>query len=120
MKKKKPKPVALPVKTRQEEVSHKFRVALASNKPGQVGRPPFKLNEIISAVGDEVQYFVDACCDIRITTLQLTQAVRDMGVNVSYQTMLHIRKQVEQENRWFYQLLEEASNPEFHETVKVL
>ena len=120
MKKKKPqKSKPLPVEIRREEVSTKFRSALAANKPAQQGRPPHKYNEVIAAVGSELPYFIDACCDVRVTTRQLMEAVRAMGVVISYATMTGIRKQVEQDNRWFYDLLDQTLNPE-EETVKAL
>jgi hypothetical protein len=119
-KKKSKKPKALPVQIRREEVSTKFRSALASNKPAQLGRPPHKYNEVIAAVGSELPFFIDACCDIRVTTRQLMETIRSMGVVISYATMTAIRKQVEQDNRWFYDLLEQAVSNEDEETVKVL
>jgi hypothetical protein len=117
MKKKRQKPKTSPVTIRREEVSTRFRQALALNKPGNAGRPAIKYNEVIAAVGSELAYFVDACLDRRVTTRQLMEAVKSLGVVISYPTMVSIRKQIEHENRWFYDMLDQMDNPQENVTV---
>jgi len=93
------------VVVRQKQPSMRFRQALnESAKPK--GRPPYKVNEIVKALGDEFNHFVDACCDRQVTTRSIMSALRSLGVVISYQTMLQIRKQIETENRWFYDLVD--------------
>lgn len=93
---------------RKPEQSARFRQALNdSSKPK--GRPPFKLNEIVRVLGDEFNYFIDACCDRQVTTRSIMDALRSLGVVISYQTMLTIRKQIEGENRWFYDMIDDLA-----------
>lgn len=110
MKKKKPRvnhPTAKPqsVVVRRKQPSMRFRKALNESAVPK-GRPPYKVNEIVKALGDEFNHFVDACCDRQVTTRSIMSALRSLGVVISYQTMLHIRKQIESENRWFYDFVD--------------
>ena len=95
------------VVVRKKQPSARFRKALTDAASPSAGRPPYKVNEIVRALGHEFNYFVDACCDRRVTTRSIMSALRSLGVVVSYQTMLNIRKQIESENRWFYDLVED-------------
>lgn len=97
------------VTIREHQPSMRFRQALSdSSKPK--GRPPYKMNEIVRALGDEFNHFIDACCDRQVTTRSIMDALRSLGVVVSYQTMLTLRKQIESENRWFYDMIDDIAN----------
>lgn len=115
---KKRKSKNIPITIEKEAVSHKFRSALASSKRGQVGRPATKYNQVIALVGTELPYFIDACCDPRVTTRQLMETVTNLGVPVSYVTMTHIRKQIEQDNRWYYEMIDQIDDPK--DSVRVI
>lgn len=71
------------------------------------GRPSFKLQEIINALGDEYHLFIESCCSRSVTTQALAHAIRSIGVHVSYSSMLKIRKQIEAENKWFYEMVQD-------------
>jgi len=122
MKKKKHKqPIAKPqsVVVRKQQPAMKFRQALNATVNPSRGRPPFKLNEIVKVLGDEFTHFVDACCDRRVTTRSIHDALRSLGVVISYETMMKIRKQIEGENRWFYDMVDDiVSNTQDGEGVR--
>jgi len=94
------------VVVRQPAKRMSFRDALAQANNSRV-RPPSKLEEIIHALGDDYHMFIESCCSRKVTTQALAQAIRNMGINLSYATMMKIRKQVESENKWFYEMVQD-------------
>jgi len=97
------------VVVRKKVKSTRFRDALdkASNKSKGKGRPSVKLQQIIDALGDEYHLFIESCCSRQVTTRALATAVQDLGVVISYSGMLKVRKQVEAENKWFYEMVQD-------------
>jgi hypothetical protein len=109
MKKQQPKPKAQrqsSVVVRKSVKATPFKDAL-SKAETKWGRPASKLQAITDALGHEFHTFVEACCGNRVTTAALTQAVKDLGVPVSYGAMLGIRKKIQAENQWFYQMVQD-------------
>ena len=93
------------VVVRKNGKSDIFKDAL-SKANGHRGRPAVKLEEITKALGDDHHLFIESCCRREVTTSALAQAVRAIGVNISYATMLRIRKDIEAENKWFYEMVQ--------------
>lgn len=98
------------VTVRSKPKSTPFKDALNGVSSKQMGRPASKLQQITDALGDEYHLFVEACCNRKVTTMTLTQAIKDFGIAVSYGSMLKIRKQMEEENQWFYQMVQDITS----------
>lgn len=98
------------VAVRPKPKSTPFKDALNGVSKKQMGRPASKLQQITDALGDEYHLFVEACCNRKVTTMTLTQAIKDFGIAVSYGSMLKIRKQMEAENQWFYEMVQDITS----------